>query len=46
VIKRLGISTHIIADRLNAGESERSVIDDYGLEPDELREAAAYEAAA
>jgi uncharacterized protein (DUF433 family) len=46
VIKRLGVSTHIIADRLNAGESEDSVMGDYGLERDELGEAAAYESAA
>jgi uncharacterized protein (DUF433 family) len=46
IIKRLGVSTHAIADRLNAGESEDSVMGDYGLEPDELREAAAYESAA
>lgn len=46
VVGRLGVSTHIIADRLNAGEPEQSVIDDYGLQREELEEAAAYEAAA
>jgi uncharacterized protein (DUF433 family) len=46
VITRLGVSTRVIADRLNAGESEESVMRDYGLERDELEEAAAYEAVA
>ena len=46
VIERLAVSTHIIADRLNAGEGEESVMNDYGLERGELEEAAAYEAAA
>jgi len=46
VIKRLGVSTHVISDRLNAGESEESIMNDYGLEREELGEATAYEAAA
>jgi uncharacterized protein (DUF433 family) len=46
VIQSVGVSTHIIADRLNAGEPEESIIDDYGLAREELEEAAAYEAAA
>lgn len=46
IIKRLGITTRTIAERINAGESERSIIDDYGLHQDELREALAYESAA
>jgi uncharacterized protein (DUF433 family) len=46
IVKRLGITTHAIAERINAGESEEAVIDDYGLEPAELKEALAYESAA
>ncbi|MCY7287464.1 MAG: DUF433 domain-containing protein [Cryobacterium sp.] len=46
VVQRVGVSTHIIADRLNAGESEESVMKDYGIDAAELKEAAAYEAAA
>lgn len=46
IVRRLGITTHAIAERINAGESERSVLEDYGLEPAELTEALAYESAA
>lgn len=46
IIKRLGITTHAIADRINAGESEESIMEDYGLQPVELKEALAYESAA
>ena len=46
IVRRLGITTHAIAERINAGESEQAVIDDYGLEPAELTEALAYESAA
>lgn len=45
VVKRLGVSTQAIADRLNAGETAESVVADYGLEDAELQEALAYEAA-
>lgn len=46
VIKRLGVTTRAIADRINAGEPEESIIADYGLEQAELKEALAYESAA
>jgi uncharacterized protein (DUF433 family) len=46
IIKRLGITTQAIADRINAGESEEAIIEDYGLEKAELKEALAYESAA
>lgn len=46
VIRRLGITTHAIAERINAGDSESEVIEDFGLLPAELKEALAYESAA
>lgn len=46
IVKRLGVTTYAIAERINAGESRESVIEDYGLEPEELSEALAYESAA
>lgn len=46
IVRRVGVTTRSIADRINAGESARDVCDDYGLEPDELTEALAYESAA
>ena len=46
IIKRLGVTTQAIADRINAGEPEQSIIADYGLEQAELKEALAYESAA
>ena len=46
IIRRVGVTTRAIADRINAGESEDSIIADYGLEEAELKEALAYESAA
>lgn len=46
IVKRLGISTRVIAERLNAGETADAVLGDYQLEKAELEEALAYEAAA
>ena len=46
IIRRLGITTHVIAERINAGDSENEVIEDFGLLPAELKEALAYESAA
>lgn len=46
IVKRVGITTRAIADRINADESKEDVMKDYGLEPDELTEALAYESAA
>jgi uncharacterized protein (DUF433 family) len=45
VIKRVGVTTAAVTDRINAGEEPSSVIRDYGLESDELDEAVAYESA-
>lgn len=45
IIKRLGVSTAAIAERINAKENEAAVLEDYGLEPDEFDEALAYESA-
>lgn len=46
VVQRRGISTRIIADRLDAGESRTDLIEDYDLLEAELEEAILYEAAA
>lgn len=46
LIRRLGISTQAIVQRLDAGEAAVEVIRDYGLSEDELEEAILYEAAA
>jgi uncharacterized protein (DUF433 family) len=46
IVRRVGVTTSAIAERINAGESEEAVMEDYGLEPAELKEALAYESAA
>lgn len=46
VVRRLGITTHAIAERINAGDSEGEVLEDFGLLSAELKEALAYESAA
>jgi uncharacterized protein (DUF433 family) len=46
IVRRLGVTTRVIADRINAGEAPDDVCEDYGLERDELTEALAYESAA
>ena len=46
VINSRKISTSVIADRVDAGESVESVADDYGLEEPEIMEALVYEKAA
>lgn len=46
VVERRGVSTRIIAERLDAGESKESLIDDYEITEIELEEAILYEAAA
>jgi uncharacterized protein (DUF433 family) len=46
IVRRVGVTTRAIADRINAGESEADVREDYGLETAELTEALAYESAA
>lgn len=45
LIRRVGVSTQAIVQRLEAGESAEAVTRDYGLRPDELEEAILYEAA-
>jgi uncharacterized protein (DUF433 family) len=45
IIRRLGVSTEAIADRVNAGEAPEGVMEDYGLRDEELAEAIAYESA-
>lgn len=46
IIARLGVSTSVLADRLDAGESVRDVAADYGLLEPEVLEAVLYERAA
>lgn len=46
VIARLGVSTGVIVDRVNAGESPKDLATDYGATPDEIMDALAYERAA
>lgn len=46
VVRRCGISTRVIADRLDVGEAVEDVMDDYGLTEVEVEEAVLYEAAA
>ena len=42
-IERKGISTAVLAERLNAGESVRDLAEDYGLQDEEIEEAILYE---
>ncbi len=46
VIARIGVSTGVIVDRINAGESPREVATDYGASADEIMDALAYDRAA
>ncbi|MDQ3698955.1 MAG: DUF433 domain-containing protein [Gemmatimonadota bacterium] len=46
IVRRRGISTHVIVDRIDAGESVEALAEDYGLEPSEVEEAVVYERAA
>ncbi len=46
VIARLGVSTGVIVDRVNAGESPDDLARDYGATTDEIMDALAYERAA
>jgi uncharacterized protein (DUF433 family) len=46
VIGRIGVSTHAITSRLNLGEAEGEIIEDYDLTKDEFEEAILYESAA
>lgn len=46
VLTRLGVSTAVIVDRINAGEDKAELSKDYGATDDELMDALAYERAA
>lgn len=46
LIRRVGVSTRAIVQRLDAGEEAEDVLRDYGLKRDELEEAILYESAA
>lgn len=46
VLARLGITTSVIVDRINAGEQPAAVAKDYGATQDEIMDALAYERAA
>ncbi len=46
VIARVGVTTHAVAERVNAGEDRALLIEDYGLEESEFDEAILFEAAA
>jgi uncharacterized protein (DUF433 family) len=46
IVARKSISTQVIADRIDAGESVAELASDYGLEPTEIEEAVLYERAA
>lgn len=46
IIARRGISTAAIVDRINVGETEEEVAEDYGLELQEVKEALVYDQAA
>lgn len=46
VVRRMGISTAAIADRIDAGESVNAVADDYDLSPAEIEQAVLYARAA
>jgi uncharacterized protein (DUF433 family) len=46
IIARIGISTHAISDRIDAGESIDDLAEDYDLSADEIEQAVLYERAA
>jgi uncharacterized protein (DUF433 family) len=46
VVVRTGVSTNVITERLDAGESVGELVDDYGLTAAEVEEAVLYERAA
>ena len=46
IVLRIGISTGVIAERLDAGETVADLTDDYGLTVEEVEEAVLYERAA
>lgn len=46
IVGRRGIATQVLVERIDAGEELPEVAEDYGLTPDEVREAIVYERAA
>jgi uncharacterized protein (DUF433 family) len=46
VVARLGISTAVLAERMDAGESLEALAEDYGLSLGEVEQAVMYERAA
>lgn len=46
MLARLGITTSVIVDRINAGEEPDEVASDHGATPVEIMDALAYERAA
>jgi uncharacterized protein (DUF433 family) len=46
VLARLGVSTAVIVDRINAGEDKTALSRDYGATEEEIMDALAYERAA
>lgn len=46
VLQRRGVSTRVIVDRIDAGETLQAVAEDYDLEPAEVEQAIVYERAA
>jgi uncharacterized protein (DUF433 family) len=46
IVSRVGVSTHAIAERVNAGEQRAAIMRDYDLNDVEFDEALLYEAAA
>jgi uncharacterized protein (DUF433 family) len=46
VVARVGVSTSVIVDRVNAGESPETLASDYGTTTEEILDALAYERAA
>jgi uncharacterized protein (DUF433 family) len=46
VVVRRGISTHVIAERIDAGETVSDLAADYDLAPAEIEQAVLYERAA
>ena len=46
IVRRMGISTAAIADRIDAGESVSALAEDYDLSPEEIEQAVLYSRAA
>jgi len=46
IVRRMGISTAAIADRIDAGESFSALAEDYDLSPEEIEQAVLYSRAA